>query len=371
MVFTSVDQSLLGPFNSSLGATAIGLGRNRVINGEMAIDQANGGNALVLSGGGTQYSVDQFQGLNGTAGGLTIQRQSGGTLPTSQFFNYLRATVTSADSSPAATAYAFIEHLIEGYNVRDFGLGTSAPKTFTLSFWVRSSITGTFSVAFLNSGDSRSYATTYNYNVANTWQFVSITLTGDNSGTWQTFVSTGLKIVWDLGMGTNRQTSSANTWGNGQIFSVTGSTRLISTNGATMDITGVQCELGSTATPFEFRFFQLELQLCQRYYEKSYGRDINPGSNNPNTVIITATQFGATSTQGYLPWKITKRSAPTVTFYTQTGTSGQLNWISTGGTSTARATTAPNAIDIGTYVRQTTSTDVTAEGHWVADARLA
>src|SRR5690348_1185301 len=234
MVFTTVDQSILGPFTSA-GATFLGVGRNRILNGAMDIDQVNGGSSVLISTGGTQYTLDMWASLGG-GGQFTVQRQNAS--PPIGYQSYMRHTVTTADASPVAAAYYFTQQLIEGYNIRDFGFGAAGAKTITVSFWVRSSLTGTFGGAVTNGVDTRSNTFSFPINNANTWEYKTATLTGDISGTWTSLTtSAGMKLVFDLGTGSNRQTA-AGVWQTGQFFTPPGMTKLISTLSATLDVTG-------------------------------------------------------------------------------------------------------------------------------------
>src|SRR6185437_8712555 len=196
MTFTSIDQSLLGPFTSA-GATFLGVGRNRILNGAMDIDQVNGGSSVLISTGGTQYTLDMWASLGG-GGQFTAQRVSAS--PPIGFQNYMRHTVTTADASPSATAYYFTQQLIEGYNTRDFGFGAAGAKTITVSFWARCSLTGTFGGAVLNGNDGRANTFSYPINNANTWEYKTITIAGDTTGTWNSLTtSANMKLVFDLG----------------------------------------------------------------------------------------------------------------------------------------------------------------------------
>ena len=251
---------------SAQDTAATGFGfKNRIINGAMVIDARNAGASVSVSSYG--YVLDRF-GFSITGGGvLTAQRST--TAP-SGFTNSQALTVTTADSSIAAgdTYQAF--HKIEGFNFSDMGFGTANAQTFTLSFWVRSSVTGTYAVGFNNNAFNRSYVATYTINSANTFEYKTITVTGDTSGTWLTDNSIGINISFDLGSGSNFN-ATAGSWGAGSLSRTSGSVNWIATSGATFYITGVQLEKGSTATSFDYRPYGTELALCQRYYEILYG----------------------------------------------------------------------------------------------------
>jgi len=233
--------------------------KNRIINGAMRIDQRNAG-ASVTVNGNSPFITDRFRCDDATDGAYTAQQVS--TAPAG-FNNSVQVTVTSADTSLSASQYALFYHSIEGNNVADLNWGTANAKTITLSFWVRSSVTGTFSGSLENNANNRSYIFTYTINSANTWEYETITIPGDTSGTWETGTAVGIRINWSLGVGSDFL-GTAGAWGN-RFFGSTGSVALIGTNSATWYITGVQLEVGSTATTFDYRPYTTELQLCQRY----------------------------------------------------------------------------------------------------------
>ena len=237
--------------------------RNRIINGDMRIDQRNAG-ASVTCNNNQAYAVDRFYGEDNSDGVFTVQRVA--DAPTG-FINSLKATITTADSSLAATQFAAICQQIEGYNFSDLGFGAAGAQTFTLSFWVKSSLTGAFGGSFRNSSDGRCYPFSYSISVANTWEYKTLTVIGDTTGTWVTDNGIGLKVWWSLGAGST-YSGTAGAWTSSLIITPTGAVSVIGTLNATFQITGVQLEVGTAATPFERRQYGQELMLCQRYYAK-------------------------------------------------------------------------------------------------------
>jgi hypothetical protein len=222
---------------------------------------------------------------------LTVQQNAASVTPPAGFSNYMGITSLSAYSS-IATDYFWVNQRIEGFNTADLAWGTANASAVTLSFWVRSSLTGTFSGALSNSSQSRSYPFPFVINSANTWEKKEITVAGDTTGTWATDNSAGIKLHINLGTGSNRQ-GAANTWAASDYRGgVTGSVSLVGTSGATFYITGVQLEAGSVATSFERVDYSEMLGRCQRYYQQLGGSaytGIGNGINNAATVTVGCT----------------------------------------------------------------------------------
>jgi hypothetical protein len=236
--------------------------RNRIINGAMVIDQRNAGASLNPADGA--YSLDRWKcAVFPTTGKYTIQQDAGAVTPPVGFSDYLGITSSSAYTSGSTDQY-FINQRIEGFNWADLGWGTANAKTVTLSFWARSSLTGTFAGSIINSAGNRSYPFTYTINAANTWEYETITITGETSGSWGTTNNIGALLVFNLGCG-SATAGTAGAWVSAERYTVTGSTNLIATNGATLYITGVQLEVGSTATSFDYLDYGRSLIQCQRY----------------------------------------------------------------------------------------------------------
>ena len=236
--------------------------RNRIINGDMRIDQRNAG-ASVTVGAGASYQIDRWQSFSEQASKFSVQRST--VVPTG-FTNSLLATSLSAYSVLTGDRF-IIRQNIEGFNVADLGWGTANAQSVTVSFWVRSSLTGSFGGFIGNSAIDRSYPFSYTISAANTWEQKTITIPGDTTGTWLTDNGVGLRLGFSLGAGAT-YSGTAGAWASSQILQPTGSVSVVGTSGATFYITGVQLEAGSVATPFERRPYGTELQLCQRYYFK-------------------------------------------------------------------------------------------------------
>ncbi len=272
--------------------------RNKIINGAMEIDQRNAGASVTVNNTVGGYGLDRWYYENNSGAGVfTLQQVSDAP---SGFVNSLKITTTTADATLNATDRALIAQKIEGYNIIDFAFGTSSAKSITLSFWCKCSLTGTFGGVITNNAGNRSYPFTYTINVASTWEYKTVTISGDITGTWLTNNSAGAILIWGLGVGST-YSGTAGAWAAAQYLSATGGVNVIGTNSATWQITGVQLEVGSTATPFERRLINQEFAMCQRYYEIVDARWCNG---------VTFTANG--DTRNNIPYAVTKRSTPTV-----------------------------------------------------------
>ena len=234
--------------------------KNRIINGAMVIDQRNAGASVTVTGGSGYYSCDRWQQWMSQNSKYSIQRST--TAPVG-FINSLLATSLSAYSVVAADSFALNQN-IEGLNIADLAWGTANAATVTLSFWVRSSLTGTFGGAISNSAVNRSYPFTYTISAANTFEYKTITIAGDTSGTWLTDNGIGIRLWFSIGAGST-YLGTAGAWAGADYRGATGQTSVVGTNGATFYITGVQLEKNTGATGFDVRPYGTELALCQRY----------------------------------------------------------------------------------------------------------
>jgi hypothetical protein len=291
--------------------------RNRIINGAMVINQRGG--TVTVNNGNQNFSVDRWWGQGTASAGVFTMQSS--TVAPAGFTNSLLVTVTTADASLAASDLYDFSQFIEGFNVADLGYGTANAKTVTLSFWVRSSVTGTFGGALGNNAGNRGYPFTYTINAANTFEYKTVTIAGDTTGTWTTDNSTGLRVYFGLGAGSTFS-GTAGAWGGSLFLTATGATNLMATSGATFYITGVQLEVGTQATSFEYRQYQQELALCQRYYYKLQA-----------TAATSAFSLGfcesTTVAGGVMNFPVSLRVSPTA--LQQQGTAGNYT-IRQGGT---------------------------------------
>ena len=281
--------------------------KNRIINGNMVIDQRNAGASV--TGNDNTFSVDRWKCIATVNGKFTAQQtpsttETGfATRVNAGFTNYL-ALVSSSAYTLLSSDYFNIGQRIEGFNAADLAWGTANAKPVTLSFWVYSSLTGTFGGSIYNTAANRSYPYSYTISAANTWEQKSISISGDTSGTWLTNNGIGLVVSFALGAGASF-TGTANAWAGSYINQPTGSVNIVATNGATFYITGVQLEKGSTATSFDYRPYGTELQLCQRYF-------IQYGDNTTLKPISFGSASSTAAVDTLLSLPVEMRSVPTI-----------------------------------------------------------
>jgi hypothetical protein len=317
----------------------------------MTIDQRNAGASVSVDGAGV-FTVDRWIGVDGTDGAFTVQQDASAP---AGFTNSIKITVSTADGSLAATQTAQIRQEIEGFNTADLGWGTANAKTVTLSFWVRSSLTGTFGGSLRNSATDRSYPYSYTISVADTWEQKSVTIEGDTSGTWLTTNGIGIRLTFSLGAGTDRS-GTAGAWNSNNNVSSTGAVSVIGTLSATWYLTGCQLEVGTQATSFEYRQYQQELALCQRYYQSSY--DIGTAAGAATTTGIRGLAYaasGVSSGSGAITFQTVMRSSPTIVTYDGAGTANNVTTApnnSTTFTNGRAYTAAPFAIATNSFFHQ-------------------
>ena len=336
-----------GAVENYLRANALDFGmRNRIINGAMRIDQRNAGASATPSNG--QYTLDRWQQQMSASAKFSVQRDSSANT-VAGFTSSLKVTSLSA-YSVSSTDYFDITQNIEGFNVADLGWGTANARPVTLSFWVRSSLTGTFGGSLMNNDYNRSNPYTYTISAADTWEYKTVTVAGDVTGTWLKTNGTGMQVNFSLGAGATRS-GTAGTWAGSQLWSATGATSVVGTNGATWYITGVQLEEGSVPTPFEYRQYGTELALCQRYYFKTKPAaysSISSGGYNSSTTVF----------QGFLQFPVTMRIAPTA--LEQSGTAGHYEVVNqNGATACSSVPSYVDATDILTRTQFTVSSGLT------------
>ncbi len=364
--------------DNSVQATAPRVGMvNRIINGDMRIDQRNAG----AGGTASAYTVDRWAYFGTQASKGTWQQNAGAITPPSGFKNYLGFTSSSA--YPVSSTDLFeLYQFIEGYNLADLEWGTSSAKTATLSFWVRSSLTGTFGGAVSNSGNTRNYPFTYTINIADTWEQKTITVVGDTTGTWLSTNTIGCGLILGLGAGSTFS-ETGNAW-NGTTGALipTGATSVVGTSGATFYVTGVQLEKGSTATSFEYVDYGRQLIQCQRYYESNFPLGTAPAINQS----FSAADMGVIAYAGTahrsprIMYKVVKRAYPTVVLYSPAGYTGFSTnkftvyisslWRDWTGGNVTSTNTGYFGLDGSSPVSVTIGYSYLAAGNWAASAEL-
>jgi len=333
-----------GTINADLMTTSDGVSssglygfKNRIINGAYAIAQ-RGTSFSGLSDDGGQYTLDRWRwSENGTyTGSQTVTQDS--SAPTG--FNYSLKVVTNTAITTGTSLSSRVEQFIEGFNWADMAYGTASAVTSTLSFWVRSSLTGTFGGSFRNSADDRSYPFSYTISSANTWEQKSVTIAGDTSGTWIGATNgVGLRVTFSLGAGT-ALSGTAGAWASAGYQSVTGAVSVNATLNATWAITGVQLEKGSTATSFDYRPYGTELALCQRYCFQ-----MNTGDSGANNVkFALGTNAGTTQSWTVVHFPVQLRTYPTLTVTSTASNYGvfQNGDIACSAVPTINANSTPN-----------------------------
>ena len=310
-----MSQIQVGQINSTDGSTAITTGddgyvsfaktqiggrRNLIINGAMQVAQRG---TSVFTPASSAYSLDRWKGISDPGSKFTIQQNAGSVTPPSGFSKYLGVTSTSTYTLGSAD-YNILDYRFEGQDTVNLAWGTSDAKDITVSFWVRSSLTGQFSFIVYNaaSGATKRYCATYSISSANTWEYKTVTIPGDTTESWGDDNTLGMLLRFNMGTGSTYGSGTANTWQTGTIFGTSGDNSIVSTNGATWYLTGVQLEVGSVATPFEHRSYGEELALCQRYYEK-------------RVVRAASSSWGLSSSETLnRTFTVTKRAAPTISY---------------------------------------------------------
>lgn len=349
--------------------------RNKVINGSMVVNQ-RGPSALTTSPGTATFfnstkMLDRWTYWAATPAVFSVTQSTDVPATEPNLYYSQRLTVTTADVVIANNNGFSMAHIIEGYAAR-----TLVNKTFTISFWVRSSVTGTYCLSLYNGSwpsTDESYVATYVVNAANTWEYKTITVIDGLPTTgvyWDWTSGPGLTLAWSLGTGGQFQTGSPGVWTTDWGLATIDQVNAVGTIGNIFALTGVQVEVGSVATPFEHRPFHLELALCQRYYEKSFPYATAPAQNVASTLGAPAAT-GQVLNQAFstaVRFAVTKRRAPTMTLYSPNAASA--NWATVAGVTPTAATA--NIGDSGFIA--TGDTAVTAGSlysiHWLANAEL-
>ena len=344
------------------------VGRNLIINGDMAIDQRNVGASATSNG--SVYTVDRFEFQMSSVTNVQTYQQV--TDAPAGFNKSLKITNNSTTQATAAGVLCTPRQKIEGLNTAYLNWGTSDAQTVTVSFWVKASVTGTYPVALTNNNFSRSFVTNYTVSVANTWEYKTVTIAGDTSGTWTVDTTTGINVLFSLDTGSTYQTT-AGSWQAGNYRGTSSDVHFLANASATWQITAVQVEANTTATPFEHLQYTTQLQLCQRYYEKSYSIGVAPTTN---TALGAVTLFTSSTTNGYMagsrPFVVSKRTAPTIVIYSVAGTAGT---VSEGSTANYKVGAANQVSTAGFSLQNTSGATYTPVSnllyfHFTASAEL-
>jgi len=333
----------LAKMGEVLTNSQIGGRRNMVINGAMQVAQRG----TSFTSTADLYTLDRFAIGHGTVNAMTVTQET--DAPSG--FQYSLKVLTGTGASSGAAGYGLLRQAIEGTNMYQLKFGTSDAESVTLSFYVKSSLTGTFAVSIRNQVGNRAFAATYTISSANTWEYKTVTIAGDTSGTWTADTGIGLHVQFDLGAGSNYDIATGAWTSGSNMFGGESTVKLTETTNATWFLTGLQVEVGSQATPFEHRSFGEELALCQRYYYKliidSSADSFAVGSNNTTT-----------TSEHNIIFAQTMRANPTA--IETTGTAGDYQIASAGSTTTCSAVPVFVRASLHTaYFRSTVSSGLT------------
>jgi hypothetical protein len=312
--------------------------KNRIINGNMVINQRAWNGTITAD---STYTLDRWVARNDITSKMSVTQSSDAPAG----FNYSLLVTSLAATTLTSGGYYFMSQYVEGFNAADLAWGTASAKTVTISFWVKSSLTGTFGGSVLNSGETRCYPFSYTISSANTWEQKSVTILGDTTGTWVGATNgVAMRVSLEVGIGTSLS-SPAGAWtSTSSQYGATGATNVLATNGATIQWTGVQLEVGTTATNFDFRSIGTELQLCQRYYwQRTYYY-----ANNSQMGILQA--YSASNANGVF-MQITNefRATPTLSRYPAYGDLYMTNANSSGSVTNSSSSYTPSYSAGGIY----------------------
>jgi hypothetical protein len=300
---------------SSISGLGYGF-KNRIINGGMVFSQR--GTSTFTQTTSVTYSLDRWATYGSGGSQFTVQQLTAS--PPTGYKNYLGVVNSGTPVTPSAAQEWEVLQYIEGYNIADLGWGAAGAQSVTLSFWVKSSVIGSFGASLCNYNSTRTYPFSYTISAANTWEQKTITVAGDTTGTWNTDNTIGIGIVFSMGAGTTKS-GTANTWAGANYTQPTGSVALVSTASATWQVTGVQLEAGTVATSFDWRPYGTELQLCQRYYEKS------------DYVLTQTVHSSGVRTANTYQFVVPKRASPTMAYFDGAGNANRTSrYDGTAGT---------------------------------------
>lgn len=341
--------------------------KNRLINGDMRIDQRNEGASLTPTA--DAYTVDRWKALLPQASKLTFQRLADGTFASVGLTYATKISVASAATVASGDDWAFVQR-IEGFNIADAGFGASGAKSIAVSFYTYANNAGTYSGAIRNSATNRCYPFSFAV-AATTVERHTIVIPGDTAGTWLADSGIGLELCLDLGAGTSAR-GTAGAWAAAAYVGVTSSFQLVATASAYLYVTGAQLEVGPACTAFDRRDYGTELRMCQRYLQKSYEVGTVPGTAT-HVGLVSLPQVGATTNAASLDFKLPMRAAPTVTLWDGAGNVGAMSygggsggtWNDNNGATTVFDVTTKNA-----HLWTTSAATIPWFHHYRLDAEL-
>ena len=294
--------------------------RNLIINGAMQVFQR--GSSVNTH---NAFAVDRFQLQLDSTDQLAISLNQDSDAPAGYSYSS-KITINTAETAIASDEKALIRTCLEGNTIAHLGWGTSDAEAVNLSFWVKSSATGTYSAVLVwgsSGANQRSYTGQYTINTANTWERKTISVPADTDGTYslETGTGRGIQIRWTFGAGSAETTGTANAWASVNTSGASTDDEFITTANATWQITGVQLEVGSVATPFEHRSYGEELALCQRYFFRSQGTEAY-------TAHGLGANFDGDTSDLFIHYPVPMRARPDITF------SGTVSFHRGAGTNT-------------------------------------
>ena len=277
--------------------------RNILYNGDAKISQRGTSDTVAAT---TKYVLDRWKHEFNTSGVSITASQDTTDAPTDKGFGYAIKTVVGTAATSGSSNVADIRQALEGQDCQLLRFGTSDAQDATVSFWVRSSVTGTYCCAMRNVDGGVSQVKEYTISSANTWEYKTLTFSGDTTNALDNDNDVSIIMYWDLGTGSALQTGTTDSWVSGAVRSTANQVDWVGTTGATFYLTGVQLEVGSVSTPYEHRSFGDELALCQRYFQKTISGFFGIADTSSSVV------FGH-------PFPVTMRATPTISLYDGTG----------------------------------------------------
>ncbi len=363
----------------SLGAGNATSFKNKLINGDMRIDQRNGGASVSAPIGTSQaFITDRWfvQNLGTNSNTFTCQQSTDAPAG----YQYSLLVTNGTGVATVSSDSRLLAQYIEGLNIIDLAFGTASAKGIVVSFQVKSSLTGTFSGCVLSNAGDQIYGFTFTISSANTWTPVAVSIPGSTTGTWPTTNVASMRLQLNLGSGSSSLQPTANVWASsGGSRGVQGTVALSETTGATFRITAAQIEVGTVATSFDFRSFGAELALCQRYFEKSFSYSVAPaeGTSTNDRLPLVAWDSNYVGYAGY--FRVEKRTSPTMTFYRSSANSNNGVWGWYNGSAWANMSTASGTVTFtnsflidwaGSGAPFTYGRTYIGAGQWTANAEL-